>query len=207
MNKWKACIQVNGDDFTAFAIHEYEIPDELYNIAMELVDNNKPLLGTPIEKELEQLAEESFNIYSVIPEFWDDAPDPDDYEDEGEFEDALAEFEDDRDAYYEDFFIYATWIEDPGDYARFRNELIGIFLEGELPMSNERRTLELEYEMSDGFNVSCSLDVIVDPQGRIVDVEKADAEAGVGETIKYSNSDEVLPDYRQILACIKSGEY
>ena len=207
MNKWKACIQVNGDDYTSFAIHEYEVSDELYGRAKAFVEKNEPLLGTSVEKELEQQAEKSFNIYSVVPEFWDDAPDSDGYEDEEEFNDALSEFERDRDTYYEGFFIYAIWIEDPGDFARFRNELIGTFLGGTLTETSTWRTLELEYEMSDEFNVSCSLDVLVNPEGTIIDVEKAEAEAGVGETIEYSDSDEVLPDYEQILSCIKSGDY
>ena len=36
MKKWKACAQVNGDEYTSFTIFEFDVPDKLFD---EVNDN------------------------------------------------------------------------------------------------------------------------------------------------------------------------
>lgn len=192
MKKWRACAQVNGADYyTSFTIFEFDVPDNLYDKAIALTKSNKELAGTEIYKELVRVAEGSFDFESACREYYEEEPNREYYETEAEYQEALQEYEDDRESYYDEFGIEMIWVEDPGDFIRFKKSLLGRKWEGD-------QSIDIEYEFGDGFTVTGSFSVELNDAEEIIDVIEAEVEACVGENIKYSSWDEILPDYDAI---------
>ncbi len=194
MKKWKAHAQVNGPEYTSIDNYEFDVPDYLYEEAMGLIKAGKCLSGTETEKKLEELADAALDFESMCPDFDEEEPDRDDFDTEEEYKEAVEEYEEEKESHYDDFFLEALSVYDPGEFLRFKDKIIGLktgFAEG----TNE---WEGEYETSDWFMVNYRFSYKVDADGIITDVDEAYAETCVGEDVKASYWDETEPDYDRI---------
>ncbi len=218
MAKWKACTQVNGEEFTSFLIYEFEVPNSLYEKAMQLIEDGVPLNDTGVMNELCRYAESSFNIKDAVPEYDaeyqldESEPEREYYDSDEEYEEALEEFEDykriNEESYYDDFFIELTLVEDPGEFIRFKNLFIGKKIcEGwkntEDVEDQREGKVEFDYPFGDGFDTYCTINYLYDSNGIITEIFEPIAEACVGETVNSSSFDSIFPDYDE---CIQAME-
>lgn len=121
---WHGFVQFNMADASVFRKVEFEISEEQYVAIQEAIRAEKELISLDIYEDLLAAAKDAFDADDFLgigeePE----EPNPDDYEDEDEYEDAFEEYEDalaeydnmmeDMASDADDFYLEDISIEDP----------------------------------------------------------------------------------------------
>ena len=197
MNTWKTWIQINGEDITHYVQKDIEISDELYSQIKSAVEEGNKLSQCDFADELLNLSEASIDWGEYFEE--DEMPLRDEFDDESEYEEALKEY---MEEVRESYVVEAIDIDDPGDWQRLKDALVG--------QSSIDWAADSDYghvftfDDQDERDVMYSVEVFFDATGTIKDIGPVNAEGLVYESVRHSEYAECYPDYAFVQSAIES---
>ena len=192
MKTWRAYFQINGYEFSRFPVVDFDVSDELYEKITAAIDQLIPLPDCDFYQELLSLADNALNLddYAIGS---DERPDPSDFDDEEEYNEALDEWMDEYGELNDSMGVESCIIDDPGDLKR----LVAQFRGKVFPEWAGNDTVELEYE--DYYGVTYFyLTVHVDEKGTVLDITDVSGSSLESEDVKSSSWGESYPDYDYI---------
>ncbi len=189
---WKGYIQVNGDGVSIYKAIDIPVTDEMYEKIQETVNSGIPLSNCSFYRELSDAAEAEFDLAECIG-FESEKPDPDDFEDEEEYEEALEEYKEEAEGLWDSYFLESVDIDDPGDFERFRAHFIG--RQYETLSDGSGGELEVELQEYGDRIVDYYLTVCYDEDGKITDISDLQSSGLESENIKTSNYGDCYPNF------------
>ena len=190
---WHGWIHYDGDGESIFRELTFDVTEDMYRQIQEAIAAKKPLTSCNCYNELENRLIEAFDCSDFIGEF---PPDPDDFEDQEEFEEALDEYRDAKASFDERYYLANADVYDPTDEWKVKQQFIG------------RYCVNLDHGRAGVFDVECeedgewggrtarnSMRVSYDSHGVITDVFDFSATAMEWAGIQRDGWDSCCPAY------------
>lgn len=208
---WHGFVQFNMADASVFRKVEFEISEEQYAAIQEAIRTEKKLISLDIYEDLLAAAKDAFDVDDFLgigeePE----APNPDDYENEDEYEDAFEEYEDalaeyddmmeDMESDADDFYLEDISIEDP----TLLKKLIRSFFEKKISSENLTRCdraedgcykYDIDFEENSCRCVRYGGTLIFNKNGELIDLQGLYAAGVEREGLRSPSFGECMPDF------------
>ena len=126
MKQWNGKVTVFGEERTYIFDVVADISDELYERAIGC-HNRGEELDPDIYEEIEQAIDAKFEIedYIECDEWMVEKPEKEDYDSDEEYEEALEDFEKEKEEYYDSFYIDHISVEDIGGLLKLKKQFCG----------------------------------------------------------------------------------
>ena len=192
---WHGWIQYNGEDVSIYEDVEFPVTEEEYRKIQDAIAAGRHLAGLDCYAELVEKLIAAFDRTDYL---YIEKPDPDDYEDEEEYEEALQEFQEAWEGFDEQYVLEEATLYDPAEERDFRETFIGKYS----PVLKEYAEEEeqggaFEWEYSEDYDrcVEYTLTVEYDENGVITDICDITAEGLESEGVKSSTWSSCSPNY------------
>ena len=199
MKQWNGKVTVFGEERTYVFDVVADISDELYERAMECYDRGEEL-DKDIYEEISNAIEAKFEIedYIEYDNWMIEKPERENFDSEEEYKEALKDFKEEKEEYYDSFYIDQISVEDIGELLKLKKQFCGKKIsDGHDGEDADTETIEHELYSSDGLDITTFV-YEINSKGILVDIKEINTVTLGSDDCRCGSLEETYPDYDRV---------